>query len=194
MKANDMQVGGTHYQREYQHWDMVTDTGMHYLLGCATKYIARWPNKNADDLIKATHYLQKAMECDILPFGKVDIQKNISEFVSTFTMDPLGSSGIEHIAFIEECFSLIMTRQYQQCIDYITEVNNSSAVKGRVKWFNNEKGYGFIIVEGEDDDIFVHHEVVQMDGFRRLNEDQEVLLLYFTTEEYKLQASAVWPT
>lgn len=62
--ANDRQVGGDHYRKaEYQHWDWVCDIGLHYLLACATKYVARWRDKNGvEDLKKAVHYLDKAME------------------------------------------------------------------------------------------------------------------------------------
>ena len=45
---------------------------------------------------------------------------------------------------------------------------------GKVKWFNDTKGYGFIQTEGSNDDIFVHHSEIQMDGFRTLKEGQEV--------------------
>jgi hypothetical protein len=64
MGANDIQHGGSHYKnREYQHWDWVCDINLHYLLGCATKYVSRWREKNGvEDLHKAIHYLQKAME------------------------------------------------------------------------------------------------------------------------------------
>lgn len=44
---------------------------------------------------------------------------------------------------------------------------------GKVKWFNNEKGFGFITVEGGDD-IFVHFSAIQGDGFKSLEEGQEV--------------------
>ena len=45
--------------------------------------------------------------------------------------------------------------------------------KGRVKWFNAKKGYGFISMD-EGDDVFVHHKEIQTDGFRTLDEGQEV--------------------
>lgn len=44
---------------------------------------------------------------------------------------------------------------------------------GTVKWFNADKGFGFIEVEGEDD-VFVHFSAIQGDGFRSLDEGQVV--------------------
>lgn len=42
---------------------------------------------------------------------------------------------------------------------------------GKIKWFNNEKGYGFI--EGEhDEDIFVHYSAIKQDGYKTLSEGQ----------------------
>ena len=46
--------------------------------------------------------------------------------------------------------------------------------KGKVKWFNAAKGFGFLQVEGQDKDIFVHHTAIKADGFRTLNEGEEV--------------------
>jgi len=46
--------------------------------------------------------------------------------------------------------------------------------KGKVKWFNDSKGFGFIEADGADKDIFVHHTAIQADGFRSLNEGEEV--------------------
>jgi CspA family cold shock protein len=46
-------------------------------------------------------------------------------------------------------------------------------MKGTVKWFSAEKGYGFIAVEGGDD-VFVHFSAIQADGFKTLNEGQKV--------------------
>ena len=45
--------------------------------------------------------------------------------------------------------------------------------RGRVKWFNDSKGFGFISRENGPD-VFVHHSVIQSEGFRTLAEDQEV--------------------
>ena len=45
---------------------------------------------------------------------------------------------------------------------------------GTVKWFNDQKGYGFIKQEGVTEDIFVHHTAITMEGFRTLNPGEAV--------------------
>ena len=45
---------------------------------------------------------------------------------------------------------------------------------GTVKWFNNAKGFGFITMADRPDDICVHFRAIQGDGYRSLNEGQEV--------------------
>ena len=47
------------------------------------------------------------------------------------------------------------------------------AMNGTVKWFNNQKGYGFIS-DAEGNDIFVHYSGLVMDGFKSLEEGQAV--------------------
>lgn len=46
-------------------------------------------------------------------------------------------------------------------------------MKGRVKWFNNEKGYGFIEYT-DNEDIFVHYSAIRQDGYKTLEEGQMV--------------------
>ena len=46
--------------------------------------------------------------------------------------------------------------------------------KGTVKWFNSEKGYGFIKNDDGSDDLFVHFSAIQADGYKTLEEGQRV--------------------
>jgi len=45
---------------------------------------------------------------------------------------------------------------------------------GTVKWFNAEKGFGFIAPEDGGDDVFVHYSEIQSSGYRSLDEGQKV--------------------
>ena len=47
-------------------------------------------------------------------------------------------------------------------------------VSGRVKWFNDSKGYGFITRDDGERDVFVHHSAIQGTGFKTLGEDEPV--------------------
>ena len=62
---------------------------------------------------------------------------------------------------------------------------------GTVKWFNAEKGYGFIS-QSDGADVFVHHSAIQMNGYRSLEEGQQV---EFEVQEGPkgLQAASVRP-
>ena len=85
MEVNEYQIGGDHYnKRDYQHWDFVCDTNLHYLLGCATKY-SRWRDKNGvQDLRKVAHYISKAEERDIWPPGLETIETEVMRFADQF--------------------------------------------------------------------------------------------------------------
>ncbi|KPU54791.1 cold shock domain protein CspD [Pseudomonas fluorescens] len=51
----------------------------------------------------------------------------------------------------------------------------SGKVSGKVKWFNNAKGYGFIIEDGKTEDLFAHYSAIQMEGYKTLKAGQAVL-------------------
>lgn len=46
--------------------------------------------------------------------------------------------------------------------------------EGTVKWFNAEKGFGFIAPDGGGPDVFVHYSAITSSGYRSLEEDQRV--------------------
>jgi CspA family cold shock protein len=45
---------------------------------------------------------------------------------------------------------------------------------GKVKWFNNTKGFGFVVPDGTTDDVFAHFSQIQMEGYRTLKPGQDV--------------------
>jgi CspA family cold shock protein len=49
-----------------------------------------------------------------------------------------------------------------------------TVAKGTVKWFNDQKGYGFITHDDGGPDVFVHFSVIQNEGFKTLSEGQAV--------------------
>lgn len=63
---------------------------------------------------------------------------------------------------------------------------------GTVKWFNDEKGFGFITPEGGGGDLFVHFKAIESDGFKSLKEGQRVS---FVAEQGQkgMQAAQVRP-
>jgi CspA family cold shock protein len=49
-----------------------------------------------------------------------------------------------------------------------------SMAQGTVKWFNEDKGFGFITPDGASDDVFVHYSQIQGNGYKSLAENQRV--------------------
>jgi CspA family cold shock protein len=65
--------------------------------------------------------------------------------------------------------------------------------EGTVKWFNSEKGYGFLAPDGGGPDVFVHYSAIQVNGYKSLDEGQRVR---FEIEQGQKgpQATQVTPT
>jgi CspA family cold shock protein len=76
-------------------------------------------------------------------------------------------------------------RRYQFLIAYL---ENSTMARGTVKWFNSQKGYGFIQPTGGGRDVFVHISAVERAGLSSLNEGQQI---EFEIEENRGKSSAV---
>ena len=66
-------------------------------------------------------------------------------------------------------------------------------MKGKVKWFNDSKGYGFIEggKEGSEDDVFVHYSAIQGNGFKTLKEGEDVEFELEDTERGKKAINVV---
>ena len=47
-------------------------------------------------------------------------------------------------------------------------------ISGKVKWFNNAKGYGFIVEDGKCEDLFAHYSAIKMNGYKTLKAGQHV--------------------
>jgi len=62
---------------------------------------------------------------------------------------------------------------------------------GKVKWFNDSKGWGFIEPDEGGDDVFVHYSAIQQDGFRSLKEGERVEYELRPGKDGKYQAANV---
>jgi CspA family cold shock protein len=79
--------------------------------------------------------------------------------------NPSGVFGFFHVA--TECPTWRGFRPARQ------QKENGMAT-GTVKWFNGEKGFGFISVDGGGDDVFAHFSAIAASGYRSLDENQRV--------------------
>lgn len=118
MSANDRQPGGDHYNTPYQHWDFVTDAGLGYLTGCATKYLARFKKKlGVQDLEKADHYIEKRIELlrtsgNEVRRARTTAQRDaISRFVSVNCRDDeLQEEAIARVCFARGAEDMVKAR------------------------------------------------------------------------------------
>ena len=76
--------------------------------------------------------------------------------------------------------------------DRTSKRETGNMAQGAVKWFNAEKGFGFIAVDGGGADVFVHYSAIQSDGYRSLDEGQRVEF-EITQGQKGPQADAVRP-
>lgn len=116
--ANKKQIAGDHYKSEYQHWDFVIATKMHYLAGCATKYLARHRKKNGkQDIEKSRHYVEKLIETKIKAIDHCNVtlvESNLRLF-----KEANGLKGYEFLAIdaiVKNNYTLAL-----EFIDYIIE-------------------------------------------------------------------------
>ena len=66
------------------------------------------------------------------------------------------------------------TRVAQHARPEDCQTRRGHMAQGTVKWFNADKGYGFIAPDDGTSDVFVHHSAIQADGYRNLQENQRV--------------------
>jgi CspA family cold shock protein len=64
-------------------------------------------------------------------------------------------------------------------------------VNGKVKWFNEAKGFGFLTPEGATEDIFVHFSAIQTEGFKTLKENEAVTFDIIDGQKGKQAANVV---
>ncbi len=63
------------------------------------------------------------------------------------------------------------------------QTENQATAKGTVKWFNEKKGFGFIVDPSVGTDIFVHFSAIQSEGFKTLTEGDQVQYELYTDEK-----------
>lgn len=71
-------------------------------------------------------------------------------------------------------------------------MSDAERVQGTCKWFNEEKGYGFITADGASQDYFVHFRAIQVRGFKVLQEGQKVTFVPVQGQK-GMEASEVVP-
>jgi hypothetical protein len=136
MKANESQIGGTHYKTKYEHWDLAVVIPLGYLEGCATKYVSRWRKKGGiQDLMKAMHYLDKLIEVTCYPIHRnlslSEIDVEVFRFVDVNNLNVLEGKFIHTLCTYREPVDLLVA------FDCLNEIIGN--VKSEMLQFKNEE-------------------------------------------------------
>lgn len=93
---------------------------------------------------------------------------------------------------IDPCLvvGFVWLQAHHVCLPKRGSTERHEMAEGKVKWFNPDKGYGFI-ARDEGEDLFVHYSEIQGDGFKTLEENADVEFDVTTGREGKQQASNV---
>ena len=99
----------------------------------------------------------------------------VPEFMHAFTeYETAVSHGLPETRDLNRRQLLTALRFFFICVRMTGELKGAAVMaRGKVKWFNNQKGYGFITPENGND-VFVHHTAIQGEGYRTLEEGQDV--------------------
>ena len=77
------------------------------------------------------------------------------------------------MTYLYKCDNLIEHYYRDNVVSKLFTIHGGMTMKGTVKWFNNQKGYGFIS-DASGNDVFVHYSGLNMEGYKSLEEGQEV--------------------
>lgn len=99
------QIGGTHYNQEYQIWDFFCDTGISAMQGNTIKYLLRFDKKNGEeDLLKAKSYIEKLKDCNFnsIPLNDGYTKECLNKLLAQYKHLPVSIHQlIEEIVFIQ---------------------------------------------------------------------------------------------
>ena len=109
-----------------------------------------------------------------LPSNNVMVALPEPQYVVSTPTPPVASAGLAIGVGAVAGFTMAVALGKRSRQINMALAESDTPVAGTCKWFDPEKGFGFISVEGEDQDVFVHFSEIQADGFRTLDEGSAV--------------------
>ena len=109
-----------------------------------------------------------------LPSNNVMVALPEPQYVVSTETPPVASAGLAIGVGAVAGFTMAVALGKRSRQINMALAESDTPVAGTCKWFDPEKGFGFISVEGEDQDVFVHFSEIQADGFRTLDEGSAV--------------------